>query len=252
MPRLLELAPNPTGPEPTVFASNTIEYMRPEEHERNLATGVVGMVNQEGPVQRADNLLKQFNDFYTLEHSERVAFGSVIVAKRLGLPLASQIMVARIAKMHDIGKADPETQPIVQSGQRLEGEARERAMRVLHKHPLTGAKLVLASDWTENVRRQVASGVAAHQYYSTLDSYGSAPHKDIEREAQIVAAVDMFDALASKRPYKDAYSLAKAGELMYMQYSGPHEVLDAMVYPLAHEIITLGRKAITLPEQRSS
>lgn len=117
--------------------------------------------------------------------------------------------VAKAAPMHDLGKVSVDDSILRKPGRYTEEEYAE-----MKKHSEAGAKIVESvlrgADDDEFV--DIAMNIARY-HHERWDGKGypqGLKGEEIPIEARIMALVDVFDALVSKRCYKEAYSYDKA------------------------------------------
>ena len=121
--------------------------------------------------------------------------------------------VAKAAPMHDLGKIAVDDEILRKPGKFTDAEYAE-----MQKHPAEGAKIlqkVLHEVDDEDFVR-IAINIA-HFHHEHYDGTGYPEHlsgNEIPVEARIMALADVFDALVSKRCYKEAYSYQKALTIM--------------------------------------
>ena len=134
-------------------------------------------------------------------HVKRVALYSEILAKKLGLP-DDEVHIIKIASMmHDVGKILVPNEILEKKG-RFTYEERE-AMKL---HVAYGDKIL------SNAQGEImfAARNIAKEHHERWDGKGylyGLSKNEISLEAQIVAVADVFDALTSKRCYKDAWDI---------------------------------------------
>ncbi|WP_028865860.1 HD-GYP domain-containing protein [Psychromonas aquimarina] len=138
------------------------------------------------------------------KHAQRVGKYARILAEGAGFPIELIEMIELTAPLHDIGKiATPEN--ILLKPGRLNGEEKE----IMHQHTVKSDSLI--SSVNSPLIQMVQTIAAGH--HECWDGSGY-PKKllgeSIPVEARITAIADVFDALTSKRPYKDAWSLDNA------------------------------------------
>ncbi|WP_019612834.1 HD domain-containing phosphohydrolase [Psychromonas ossibalaenae] len=138
------------------------------------------------------------------KHAVRVGKYARILAEGAGFPLELTDMIELTAPLHDIGKiATPES--ILLKPGRLNGEEKE----IMHQHTVKARSLISS---VNSPLIQMVQTIAAN-HHECWDGSGY-PKKllgeSIPVEARITAIADVFDALTSKRPYKDAWSLDNA------------------------------------------
>ncbi len=122
-------------------------------------------------------------------------------------------MVIRAAPMHDLGKVAVDDRILRKEGAFTEDEYRE-----MKKHSEEGAKVVhIVLDQVEdNEFRTIAENVA-HYHHEKWNGKGypaGLKGDSIPLEARIMAFADVFDALVSKRCYKEAFSFEKAYDII--------------------------------------
>ena len=117
--------------------------------------------------------------------------------------------VTKAAPMHDLGKIAVDDKILRKPEKYTDEEYAE-----MQKHPTEGAKIlrkVLREVDDEDFVR-IAINIA-HYHHEHFDGTGYPEHlagAQIPVEARIMALADVFDALVSKRCYKEAYSCEKA------------------------------------------
>lgn len=143
----------------------------------------------------------------TGNHVRRVAKMSLLLGKISGLPKCEYELIEVISPMHDVGKIGiPEA--ILDKPGRLTQEERV----VIETHTEIGYKLLSSGD---GEIMQSAARIAL-EHHERWDGKGY-PNQLFEHEihifARITAIADVFDALMSKRCYKEAWPLEKVVEL---------------------------------------
>lgn len=163
--------------------------------------------------------LAESRDPETGDHLLRMARYSAIVAEELGRagPLQGTIGAAyirdilRFAPMHDIGKVGIADSILLKPG-RLDPDER----REMERHPTIGALALRRCEAQMNAlgRSIFSIGIEiAECHHEKFDGSGypaGLVGEAIPLSARIVAVADVFDALTSKRPYKDAWPVDKA------------------------------------------
>lgn len=189
--------------------------------------------------------LAESRDPETGDHLLRMARYSAIVAEELGregayageISSAQVRDILRFAPMHDIGKVGIEDRILLKAGRLDETERRE-----MERHPLIGAEVLRRCEQQMEAvgYSMFQTGIEiAEAHHEKFDGSGY-PHglkgEVIPLSARIVAAADVFDALTSRRPYKEAWPVERA--LVYMQEeAGGHfdpQVVAALKRALPH------------------
>ncbi|MFA7486393.1 MAG: HD-GYP domain-containing protein, partial [Phycisphaerae bacterium] len=145
-------------------------------------------------------------DQYTRGHSERVAFISKWIAERaagelnIGQEQIHKIYLAGL--LHDIGKMG-----IDESVLRKKGKLTEEEFACIKNHPSIGAGILAEI----KQMREIVPGVLCH--HEKIDGSGY-PNRILGEEipliGKIVGLADSFDAMTSKRTYRDAMSVEQA------------------------------------------
>ncbi len=174
--------------------------------------------------------LAESRDPETGDHLLRMARYSAIVAEELGRegPYAAHINsdtvrdILRFAPMHDIGKVGIEDSILLKPGRLDEAERRE-----MERHPQIGAEVLRHCEAQMNAvghsvfRVGIEIAAAHHEKYDGSGYPAGLKGEAIPLSARIVAAADVFDALTSKRPYKEAWPIERALAVM-QEEAGAH------------------------------
>lgn len=145
-------------------------------------------------------------DTYTHGHSERVAYISRWIAERLSRQESleeEQIHKVYLAGLlHDIGKIGVEEAVL-----RKNGKLTEQEFDLIKKHPSIGAGILREIQQM----REIVPGVLSH--HERIDGRGypnGLVGEDIPMTGKIVGLADSFDAMTSKRTYRDAMTVEQA------------------------------------------
>ncbi len=134
-------------------------------------------------------------DTYTNGHSRRVAQYSVEIAKRMGKSEEGQERIYYMGMLHDIGKIGiPDS--IITKNTSLS----DKEFFVTRKHPEIGAEILATISEIPDL------GIGARWHHERYDGTGypdGLVGTDIPEEARIIAVADAYDAMASKRSYRD-------------------------------------------------
>lgn len=135
-------------------------------------------------------------DPYTKGHSDRVAQYSVLIGKKMGLSEEEQNKLLIGGLFHDIGKIGvPDT--ILRKTERLTDEEYSE----IKNHPSIGAHILAPATIFQEIIPIVKHH---HEKYDGRGYPSQLKGEDIPMYARIAAVADTFDAMTSKRPYRDA------------------------------------------------
>lgn len=150
----------------------------------------------------------EYKDDDTGAHIVRITGYSVLVAEKLGLSDTEIRNVQYAAPMHDVGKIGIPDSILMKPG-RLTAEEFE----VVKTHTTIGAAILSNAKATI---LQVAETIARshHEKWNGKGYPLGLAGKDIPLVGRIVAIADTFDALTSKRPYKDPYPVSVALDII--------------------------------------
>ena len=154
-------------------------------------------------------------------HNYRVSIYSVRLAEKLGLIPAEIQSLIKGAFLHDVGKLGIRDNILLKPGRLDKDEFEEMKTHVQH-----GMDIVARSSWLQDAEEVVGHH---HQKFDGTGYFGGKQGKDIPLNARIFAIADVFDALTSKRPYKEPMSFDKAMSILE-EGSGSHfdpDVLEA-------------------------
>ncbi len=141
-------------------------------------------------------------DAYTHGHSFRVARYSVAIGRQLKLTELELPDLEIAAYMHDLGKIGVPEAVLAKPGKLSAAEFEE-----IKKHPLLTNKILEPIDLPDFI---VA---ATLQHHERLDGRGypmGLKGDEITLYAKIIAVADVFDALTSARPYREAMTVEDA------------------------------------------
>jgi putative nucleotidyltransferase with HDIG domain len=170
------------------FASTTLENLRLyDEIEKSYFETVSALVGA-----------LDASDAYTKGHSDRVMMYSQEIAKELGVTADKIKMIKFGALLHDIGKIGISEDII-----RKPGKLTEEEYHTIMEHPVIGGKILEGIGFLRDARQIVM------YHHERLNGSGY-PHglkgKDIPLGVRILQVADVYDALSSKRPYREALS----------------------------------------------
>ncbi len=135
-------------------------------------------------------------DPYTRLHSERVTKWALGIAEEMGCPQEKLDTLAFAGHLHDIGKIGIRDQILMKPGRLTEEE-----YEIIKTHPVIGAEIVghlgLLTEETAIIRHH-------HERWDGKGYPDGLTGKDIPELSRILAVADTYDAITSRRPYRDA------------------------------------------------
>ncbi len=145
--------------------------------------------------------LKEF-DQYTTTHSLNVAVLAMGLAEHVGCSAAEVRAYGVAGLLHDIGKIRIPIEILTKPG-KLSDEER----LLMNRHPVDGARIILQSDEDLDL-----AAVVAYEHHIMLNGGGyPALHygRGCALASRLVHVCDVFDALRTRRPYRDAWEADK-------------------------------------------
>ena len=167
----------------------------------------------------------EHKDFDTAMHLQRMSLYSRALAEKIGFSETEAEIIELAAPLHDIGKIG-----IPDSILLKKGSLDDLELKQMRKHPLIGYEILQGSP-SKYLQKGCEIALAHHERFDGTGYPYSLKGVDIPLSARIVAIADVFDALTSVRPYKEAWSIDKALEYIRNE-SGKHfdpDLVDALV-----------------------
>ena len=145
-------------------------------------------------------------DSDTNAHNYRVTIISVRLAEAAGLPPMTIQSIIKGAFLHDVGKIGIRDNILLKPG-RLDDDE----FAIMKKHVSHGQEIVKRSAWLKDAMEVVAYH---HEKFGGSGYDTGAVGKDIPVTARVFAIADVFDALTSKRPYKEPFSFERSMDIL--------------------------------------
>lgn len=145
-------------------------------------------------------------DSDTNSHNYRVTIYAIRFAELLGLPSEQICHLIAGAFLHDVGKIGIRDNILLKPAGLTEEE-----FEVMRTHVLLGVDIISKSKWLEGAREVVEFH---HEKFDGSGYMQGLHGSEIPLNARIFTIVDVFDALTSRRPYKDPFSFAEAMKMM--------------------------------------
>jgi putative nucleotidyltransferase with HDIG domain len=146
--------------------------------------------------------LRNFDE-YTTTHSMNVSVLVMALAEHLGLGGADVRAFGVAGLLHDIGKVTIPLDVLNKPG-KLNEEERD----LINRHPEAGARQILRAEEDLDL-----AAIVAYEHHIMIDGSGY-PTMRFPREchfaSRLVHVCDVYDALRTKRPYRDAWESSRA------------------------------------------
>jgi putative nucleotidyltransferase with HDIG domain len=181
-----------------VQSGGSVPFLEAEAVVRSLSVAMHGDSKIVLPLLR----LKEF-DQYTTTHSLNVAVLSMGLAESLGCRPRDIRSIGVAGLLHDIGKIRIPIEMLTKPG-KLTDEER----LIMNSHPIDGARIIMQSG--EDLG---TAAVVAYEHHIMINGDGY-PRLHYQRDctiaSRLVHVCDVYDALSTNRPYREAWPSDKA------------------------------------------
>jgi len=150
----------------------------------------------------------EYRDNETGSHIIRMSQFSMLIAQIMGLSQDQCDLILHASPMHDIGKIGIPDHILLKPG-KLDPDEWE----IMKGHSSIGATL-LDGDDSALIRMARSIALTHHEKWDGSGYPRGLVGSEIPIEGRIVAVADVFDALTSERPYKKAWSIDAAVDLI--------------------------------------
>lgn len=167
----------------------------------------------------------EFKDNETGMHVIRMSHYSRLIAEAINMPDDWCRQLLEAAPMHDIGKIGIPDSVLLKPG-KLDAEE----WAIMQKHTDYGAQII-GEHGSELLKMAKTIAQTHHEKWNGRGYPLGLKGENIPIESRIVAIADVFDALTTVRPYKDAWPVEKAVQLIKDE-SGEHfdpTLVDAFI-----------------------
>ncbi len=138
-------------------------------------------------------------DQYTTTHATNVSVLSMALAEYIGLAPRDVREFGIAGLLHDLGKIRVPKEILVKPGALSESE-----LAALRRHPIDGARLIIARE-----QKLDLAATVAYEHHIMINGHGY-PRFRYAREthfaSKLVHVCDVFDALCTARPYREAWA----------------------------------------------
>jgi two-component system, response regulator RpfG len=200
------------------------------QNKSNLFENLVKVATSEIRAREKETLMRlaragEHKDYDTAMHLQRMSMYSRLIADAIGLDEEEAEVIELASPLHDIGKIGVPDSILLKVSALDDLE-----MKLMRKHPIIGYEILQDSP-SKYLQKGSEIALAHHERYDGTGYPYALKGKDIPLSARIVALADVFDALTSVRPYKEAWDIGKALDYI-SEESGKHfdpDLVDAML-----------------------
>ncbi len=179
----------------------------------------------------------EYKDEDTGAHIKRMSQYSAAVARKMGLNEETMETIVYAAPMHDVGKIGIPDRILLKPGKLDPSE-----WEIMKQHTIIGAQILEGSD-AEFIKLAKVIALTHHEKWDGSGYPKGLRSSKIPLAGRITAIADVFDALTTKRPYKEPFSLEKSFNII-TQSRGNHfdpDVVDAL-FAIKDEILDIQEK----------
>ena len=155
-------------------------------------------------------------DKITSGHSTRVKMYASLIANEFGLEKRDISILEKAAALHDIGKIG-----IRDSVLQKEGKLTAEEYKHIQEHVEITHNILEKIHMSEDFKQITEIACSHHEKYDGTGYYRGLKGEDIPFGGRILAVSDVFDAITSKRHYRDKMPIEKVIEII-MNGSGNH------------------------------
>jgi putative two-component system response regulator len=188
------------------IASGADEFLLKPLHPAVVRTRIRAMLRQKSAIdslEEAESILfalaqaVEHRDAYTAGHCQRLAWYSVSLGMRLGLPKSDLLALHRGGYLHDLGKIGvPDA--ILHKKRSLT----EEEWAIIRTHPVRGEDICRPMKSLQSVLPVIRSH---HERWDGGGYPDGLRGREIPLMARILQIADIYDALTTTRPYKPAH-----------------------------------------------
>jgi len=179
----------------------------------------------------------EYKDEETGAHIQRVSYYSAAVARRMGLNERTVEAILYAAPMHDVGKIGVPDNILLKPG-KLDPDEWE----IMKEHTTIGGRILQRSD-SGFIKLAEVIALTHHERWDGSGYPRGLKGSQIPLAGRITAIADVFDALTSKRPYREPFELDRAHEIIEEGQGGHFdpEVAGAF-FTVEDEIVSIKEK----------
>jgi len=174
--------------EKTINLQKALEFAQETEYEISLRLGKAS----------------EYRDLETGMHIKRMSYYSALLGKLWGMEEEEEKLLLYSSPLHDIGKIGIPDAILLKPGKLTDSE-----FEMMKQHAPIGGLMLDDGDRFPIIKAGKTIATQHHEKYDGTGYPKGIKGDEIHIYAKIVAIADVFDALSSKRVYKDAFPLEK-------------------------------------------
>ena len=172
----------------------------------------------------------ELRDKETEGHSRRVTETTLVVARAMGFDEDELIHIRHGAILHDIGKMAISDEILRKPGPLTDSER-----RIVMHHPKVAYDLLVR---IPHLKKALEIPYLHHEKWDGTGYPRGLKQNEIPLSARIFAVVDVWDALSSDRPYREAWTKEKVSQFISAE-SGKH--FDPQVVTVFLQLLEQGK-----------
>ena len=158
----------------------------------------------------------EFKDNETGNHVQRMSKYAYVLAIAFGMEEAAADMLMNAAPMHDIGKIGVPDHILKKAG-----KLNDEEWQLMKEHAAFGGEILDEKNPSPLMEMAKVVAITHHERWDGSGYPSGLAANEIPLVGRIIAIADVFDALTSTRPYKPAWTIERAIELIRNE-SGKH------------------------------
>lgn len=185
-----------------IFITRVLTYYIVAVISAALMQHAIKIKNNQLELIKALSTSLDYRDTYTMNHSLNVARYAVSIAEEMNLSRGSIDSIRTGALLHDIGKIGIPEHILMKNGKLTDEE-----YKTIQSHPEIGYQMI---NHIDDYRKNGVLDIVRyhHERYDGTGYPEGLKGRDIPLFARIVAVADAFDAMTSKRVYRDEFDMA--------------------------------------------